>query len=149
MVGAGRWRATRQQICPEHALVDDALARTFGVESILPTQFACGRGASPGPMALLAAVLTSALEDAGMPFRAAPPRNSTAYARQVARRDHRRCTIALAWLLGELDGTVDVPREWVCAALGLDAEALADAVRLTYRAASRSRPLYRWCRRSH
>jgi hypothetical protein len=93
-------------------LVEDAIARTFGVESILPTQFACGRAASPGPTALLAAVLTSALEDAGLlPPRAAPPRTSTAYARQVARRDHRRRTVALAWLLGQLDGTVQVPRD--------------------------------------
>jgi hypothetical protein len=30
----------------------------------------------------------------------------------VARRDHRRRTVAIAWLLGELDGTVQVPREW-------------------------------------
>jgi hypothetical protein len=47
----------------------------------------------------------------------------------VARRDQRRRTVAVAWLLGELDGTVEVPREWVCAALGLDADALADVVR--------------------
>jgi hypothetical protein len=90
--------------------VDDTVARTFGVESIL--QFACGRAAWPGPIALLAAILASALEDAGLlPSRAALPRTATAYARQVARRDHRRRTVALAWLLGQLDGTVQVPRD--------------------------------------
>jgi hypothetical protein len=41
----------------------------------------------------------------------------------------RRQGLATAWLLGELDGQVVVPIGYVCDALGLDAGALAAAVR--------------------
>jgi hypothetical protein len=76
---------------PAPAFVEDAVARTFGVETILPTQFARGRACSPGPVALCAAILASALEDAGVtPRRATPPRPSTAYARQAAACARRR-----------------------------------------------------------
>jgi len=37
--------------------------------------------------------------------------------------------LAQRWLAGELDATVDVPLAVVCAALNLDATALAAAVR--------------------
>jgi hypothetical protein len=72
-------------------LVEDAVARSFGVGTILPTQFARGRACSPGPIALCGAILASALEDAGLtPRRPAPPRQSPAYARQAAVCARRR-----------------------------------------------------------
>jgi hypothetical protein len=54
-------RGGRVDVARAPVLVEDAIARTFGVESIPPTQFACGRAVSPGPIALLAAVVTSEL----------------------------------------------------------------------------------------
>jgi hypothetical protein len=91
---------------------------------------------SPGPTALLAAILASALEDAGLlnarhfaGHGLAPPRPATAYAREVARDEHRRRAVAVAWLLGELDGAVPLPVTLACAALDLDPAALAVAVR--------------------
>jgi hypothetical protein len=99
-------------------LVDDAVARTFGVETILPSQQGPRRRAAAGTTALAAAVLWNACQDAGLLPRRGPV------------SDQRRA-LARAWLLGELDQEVPLSVAAACAAVGLDGDALAAAVRRT------------------
>jgi len=50
-------------------------------------------------------------------------------ATRAARAKPAQRIAARRWLCGALDTEVAVPFRWVCDMLGLDAEALADAVR--------------------
>lgn len=102
-------------------------AQLLDVAQIVPSQLPRRvAGADSGTRALLVRLLTLALWDVGLcasdtgrrgPKRRAHPRSAQ---RTAARR----------WLLGELDDQgVAVPITWVCDVLGLDAGALAAAVR--------------------
>ena len=63
------------------------------------------------------------------PARATPPRRSATYARTAAALAQSRRELAIAWLLGALEDQVQLPVHTVCAALGVDPDALAQAVR--------------------
>jgi hypothetical protein len=98
---------------------------------VLPSQLA-RRGSvhAGGATALCAAVLAGAVADAGLgPARATPPRRSATYARTAAALAQSRRELAIAWLLGALEDQVQLPVHTVCAALGVDPDALAQAVR--------------------
>jgi hypothetical protein len=111
---------------------EPVLRRALGLHQVLPSQIAGPARTSAGLRKFYAAILTVALDDAGIARRSGtgplPPR-ATPYARVQAR--HRATARALAqrWLTGELEAEVAVPLAVACDALGLNAEAVADAVR--------------------
>jgi hypothetical protein len=110
--------------------VDDVVAHTFGVETILPTQVGRSPVAAHGLTALYAAILERALDDAGLlRTRAMPPRPASAATRALARQAQHRRALAVAWLLGQLEYQVDVSLELVCMALDLEPAVLGDVVR--------------------
>jgi hypothetical protein len=97
-------------------------ARPFDVALLLPTQVP-RRAPTPrtfGPHALLVRLLLDALADAGCLGRSPRWRRRAGIAPR---------TLARAWLAGELEDQVPLPVATVCDALGLDADALAAAVR--------------------
>jgi hypothetical protein len=99
----------------------------LGVESVLPSQVP-RRSAiyTTGTRALFARVLALALYDAGWPFNGCTPR---VVPTQHPVRWQTQRTLAVRWLCGELDAEVTVPVRLVCDVLGIDADALAAAVR--------------------
>jgi hypothetical protein len=97
-------------------------ARPFDVALLLPTQLP-RRAPTPrtcGPHALLVRLLLDALADAGCLGRSPRWRRRAGTAVRMNAR---------AWLAGELEDQVALPVATVCDALGLDAAALAAAVR--------------------
>jgi hypothetical protein len=107
-----RWRAVLV-VAPGPRLDAQLLDVAQIVPAQLPRRVA---GSDSGVRALLAELLREALRDAGVVRSHAPPHP-------------RRRALAVAWLTGTLDGEVVVPLGFVCDALGLDAGALAAAVR--------------------
>jgi hypothetical protein len=98
------------------------------VEQLLPAQLPRRHGpAATGARALLVRLLLLALLDAGWSLD-----GRTCGLRVVPRSRQRwqgSQALAQRWLLGELDDQVAVPIAWCCDQLGLDAAALAAAVR--------------------
>lgn len=91
----------------------------FDVAQVVPAQLPRREPlALRGPRAFAAALLESALRDAELLPRARW--RPVPDARRVAAR---------RWLAGELEAEVPVPVGWLCDVLGLDAAALAHAVR--------------------
>jgi hypothetical protein len=112
------------------ALADDAVARTFGVELVLPHQLPLRRGGPTGPRALLCRLLYYALVEAELgPSARRPLRRRTPLARWRRHVRPAERQLARRWLCGDLDDQVAVPIGWVCDQLGIDAAALAAAVR--------------------
>jgi hypothetical protein len=111
--------------------VEDIVAQTFGVELVLPHQLPLRREGPTGPRALLCRLLFYALVEAELgPSARRPLRGRTALARWRRHVRPAERQLARQWLLGELDDQgVTVPVGWLCDQLGLDAEALAAAVR--------------------
>ena len=94
--------------------IPDAL---IGTEVILPVQWVNRHPRSrTGPRALACALLEAACQDAGL----LPVRGPVSA---------RRRQLARLWLLGELEQQVAVPVAVACAAVGIDADALAAVVR--------------------
>jgi hypothetical protein len=102
------------------------------LHQVLPAQQSGAAASSAGVRRLFGALLALAVDEAGLGSRrgtVAPPPTATPVARAQARRRATARVLARRWLLGELDGEVVVPITVACGALGLDPEALADAVR--------------------
>jgi hypothetical protein len=74
-------------------------------------------------------VLASALVDVGLGPRLAPARTAPVAARAAARVARTRRGVARAWLLRELEREVACPVAVACAAVGIDPDVLAAAVR--------------------
>jgi hypothetical protein len=96
---------------------EPSLRSALGLHQILPAQQPGAAAASVGVRRFYAALLLGAVEEAGL-----GPRRGTAAPPPASSRAAGCC--------GELDGEVVVPLQVACGALGLDPEALADAVRL-------------------
>jgi hypothetical protein len=112
------------------SLIDDAVARTFSVELVLPHQLPLRRGGPTGPRALLCRLLYYALVEAELgPSARRPLRGRTPLARWRRHVRPAKRQLARRWLCGELDDQVALPIGFVCDALGLDAAALAAVVR--------------------
>jgi len=108
--------------------VEPTLRHALGLHQMLPVQCATAAPASAGLRRFYAALLALAVDEAGLaPRRGTGLPRASRYARTQARTTAR--TLARLWLAGELEAEVTVPVAVACAALGLDAAALADAVR--------------------
>ena len=110
--------------------VEQSLRRALGLHQVLPAQQSRAAPASAGARRFFGALLLRAVDEAGLAPRrsSGPPQVAGGDGRQARRRAAAR-TLARRWLCGELDDQVTVTVAVACSALGLDAEALADAVR--------------------
>jgi hypothetical protein len=113
------------------APVLDAVERLFSVELLLPHQLPLRRTGPTGPRALLARLLFYALVEAELgPSARRPLQGRTALARWRRHVRPAERQLARQWLLGQLDDQgVTVPIGWLCDQLGLEASAVAAAVR--------------------
>jgi hypothetical protein len=103
-------------------------AHLLDVAQIVPPQVPRRHPAShPGVRLLLLRMLVLAVVDAGWELDRQSGWHSVLPRQRARWRTHR--TLAQRWLLGELDDQVAVPITWLCDVLGLDAAALAAAVR--------------------
>jgi hypothetical protein len=112
--------------------VEPSLRRALGLHQVLPSQQPGAAPASAGVRRFYIALLALAVDEAGLAPRRGtvpPPPTATPFARAQARRRATARVLARRWLLGELDGDVVVPLTVACGALGLDPQAVADAVR--------------------
>jgi hypothetical protein len=112
--------------------VEPSLRRALGLHQVLPSQQPGAASTSAGVRRFYIALLALAVDEAGLGPRRGPvalPPTATPVARAQVRRRAAARVLARRWLLGELDGDVVVPITVACGALGLDAEAVADAVR--------------------